>query len=69
MNILDFDKWSGVVKEGFDAKIKNDKDVTDEIEIEAPNEDNNIKYTVTGDSKVKSIKQVSIVDKDGQQKI
>lgn len=68
MNILDFNKWSGDVNEGFDAKIENDEDNKDEIEIEAPNEDNNIKYTVTGDSKVKSIKQVSIVDKDGQQK-
>lgn len=68
MNILNFDKWSGAVNEGFDAKIENDEDNKDEIEIEAPNEDNNIKYTVTGDSKVKSIKQVSIVDKDGQQK-
>lgn len=68
MNILDFNKWSGAVNEGFDAKIENDEDNKDEIEIEAPNEDNNIKYTVTGDSKVKSIKQVSIVDKDGQQK-
>ena len=68
MNILNFNKWSGAVNEGFDAKIENDEDNKDEIEIEAPNEDNNIKYTVTGDSKVKSIKQVSIVDKDGQQK-
>ena len=50
------------------AKIENDDDSKDEIEIEARNEDNNRKYTVTGGNKVKSIKQVSIVDKDGQQK-
>lgn len=68
MNILNFEKWSDAVNEGFDAKIENDEDSKDEIEIEAPNEDNNIKYTVTGDNKVKSIKQVSIVDKYGQQK-
>jgi hypothetical protein len=58
MNILDFEKWTGAVKEGFDAKIKNDKDVTDEIEIEAPNEDNTITYVVNGDV-VKSKKIIS----------
>lgn len=67
MNILDFEKWSDVVNEGFDAKIKDDKDVNDEIEIEAPNEDNTIKYVVDGDD-VKSKKQIASVNKDGQQK-
>lgn len=68
MNILDFDKWSVAVKEGFDAKIKaDDKDIKDEIEIEAPNEDNTIKYVVDGDD-VKSKKQIASLNKDGQQK-
>ena len=58
MSILDFEKWTGAVNEGFDAKIKDDKDVNDEIEIEAPNEDNTIKYVIDGDD-VKSKKIIS----------
>ena len=58
MNILDFEKWSGAVNEGFDAKIENDEDNKDEIEIEAPNEDNTITYVVDGDV-VKSKKIIS----------
>lgn len=61
MNILDFEKWSDVVKEGFDAKIEDDKDSNDEIEIEAPNKDNTIKYVVNGDI-VKSKKIISTDD-------
>ena len=56
MNILNFDRW--IINEGFDADIKDDKDPNDEIEIEAPNEDNTIKYIVNGD-KVKSKKLIS----------
>lgn len=48
MSILDFDKWS-VVNEGFDAKIEDDEGTKNEIEIEAPNKDNTIKYIVNGD--------------------
>ena len=58
MNILDFDKWSVAVNEGFDAKIKDDKDTNDEIEIEAPNKNNTITYVVNGDE-VKSKKIIS----------
>jgi hypothetical protein len=47
MNILNFDRW--IINEGFDADIKDDKDPNDEIEIEAPNEDNTIKYIINGD--------------------
>lgn len=49
MNILDFEKWSAAVNEGFDAKIEDDEDTKDEIEIEAPNKDNTIKYIINGD--------------------
>ena len=61
MNILDFNKWSDIVKEGFDAKIEDDKDSNDEIEIEAHNKDNTIKYVVNGDI-VKSKKIISTDD-------
>lgn len=67
MNILDFERWSGVVKEGFNAKIEDDEDAKDEIEIDTPNEDNTIKYVVDGDD-VKSKKQISTINKNGQQK-
>lgn len=63
MNILVFDKWAIAVKEGFDAKIKDDKDTNDEIEIEAPNEDNTIKYVVDGND----IKSKKIVSTNGEQ--
>ena len=43
--ILEFENWVSAVKEGFDAKIEDDKDTKDEIEIEAPNEDNTIIVT------------------------
>ena len=36
--ILEFENWVSAVKEGFDAKIEDDKDTKDEIEIEAPEE-------------------------------
>ena len=65
--ILEFENWVCAVKEGFDAKIEDDKDNKDEIEIEAPNEDNTIKYVVDGDD-VKSKKQIASLNKDGQQK-
>jgi hypothetical protein len=42
------------VKEAFNAKIEDDKDTKDEIEIEAPNEKNIIKYVVDNDDNVKS---------------
>lgn len=59
MNIPYFDKWVNVIKEGFNAEIKSDDDdVKDEIEIEAPNENNTIKYVVNGDN-VKSKKIIS----------
>jgi hypothetical protein len=51
MNILDFDKWSDVVHEGFKADInsENETEKTDEIQVEAPNEGNDITYVITGD--------------------
>lgn len=57
--ILEFENWVSNVKEGFDAKIEDDKDTKDEIEIEAPNEDNTIKYVVDKDDNVKSKKIIS----------
>lgn len=57
--ILEFENWVSAVKEGFDAKIEDDKDTKDEIEIEAPNEDNTIKYVVDKDDNVKSKKIIS----------
>jgi hypothetical protein len=70
MNILNFDKWSGAVKEGFDAKIKDDKDVNDEIEIEAPNEDNTITYVVNVDNdNVKSKKIISTENGEQEEEI
>lgn len=59
MNIPYFDNWVNVIKEGFNAEIKSDDDdIKDEIEIEAPNENNTIKYVVNGDN-VKSKKLIS----------
>lgn len=49
MNILNFEKWSDAINEGFDAKIEDDEGNKDEIEIEAPNKDNTIKYIINGD--------------------
>ena len=54
MNILDFDKWSDAVNEGFKADInsendENENEKTDEIQVEAPNEGNDITYVITGD--------------------
>lgn len=57
--ILEFENWVSTVKEGFDAKIEDDEDTKDEIEIEAPNEDNIIKYVVDKDDNVKSKKIIS----------
>jgi hypothetical protein len=57
--ILEFENWVSAVKEGFDAKIEDDEDTKDEIEIEAPNEDNIIKYVVDKDDNVKSKKIIS----------
>lgn len=52
--ILEFENWVSAVKEAFNAKIEDDKDTKDEIEIEAPNEKNIIKYVVDNDDNVKS---------------
>ena len=59
MNILDFDKWYGAVIEGFKADVNNDDENTkkDEIEVEAPNEGNDIVYIVDGDN-VKTKKKI-----------
>ena len=57
--IIEFEKWVSAVKEGFDAKIEDDNDPKDEIEIEAPNEANTIKYVVDKDDNVKSKKIIS----------
>lgn len=57
--ILEFENWVSAVKEGFDAKIEDDNDPKDEIEIEAPNEANTIKYVVDKDDNVKSKKIIS----------
>jgi hypothetical protein len=60
MNILDFERWSDAVNEGIDAKIEDDEDAKDEIEIDAPNKDNTIKYVVNGDE----VKMKKIVSTD-----
>lgn len=72
MNILDFDKWSGVVDEGFKADINSEKEneKTDEIQVEAPNEGNDITYVITGnDVRIKEKTKIKnengeIIDKD-----
>ena len=72
MNILDFDKWSGAVDEGFKADINSEKEneKTDEIQVEAPNEGNDITYVITGnDVKIKGKTKIKnengeIIDKD-----
>jgi hypothetical protein len=66
MNILDFDKWYCAVNEGFKADVNNDDENTkkDEIEVEAPNEGNDIVYTVDGDS-VKTKKKIVSKDDKG----
>jgi hypothetical protein len=76
MNILDFDKWSGAVNEGFKADINSEKEneKTDEIQIEAPNEGNDITYVITGnDVKIKEKTKIKnengeIIDKDSIKK-
>lgn len=65
--ILEFENWVSAVKEGFDAKIEDDKDTKDEIEIEAPNEDNTIKYIVDKDDNVKSKKIISTDNGDQEE--
>lgn len=65
--ILEFENWVSAVKEGFDAKIEDDKDNKDEIEIEAPNEDNTIKYIVDKDDNVKSKKIISTDNGDQEE--
>lgn len=64
--ILEFENWVSAVKEGFDAKIEDDKNTKDEIEneieIEAPNKNNIIKYVVDKDDNVKSKKIISTDD-------
>lgn len=55
MNILNFEKWSDVVKEGFKADINTEKSENDEIEIEAPSESNNNTYIVDKDGKIKKM--------------
>ena len=57
--ILEFENWVSAVKEAFDAKIEDDNDTKDEIEIEAPNEKNIIKYVVDKNDNVKSKKIIS----------
>lgn len=65
--ILEFENWVSAIKEGFDAKIEDDKDTKDEIEIEAPNEDNTIKYIVDKDDNVKSKKIISTDNGDQEE--
>lgn len=69
MNILDFDKWSGAVKEGFKADInsenENENDKTDEIQVEAPNKGNDITYVITGDD-VKIKEETKTKDENGE---
>lgn len=57
--ILEFENWVSAVKEAFDAKIEDDEDTKNEIEIEAPNEKNIIKYVVDNDDNVNSKKIIS----------
>jgi hypothetical protein len=69
MNILDFEKWS-IINEGFKADINADKDndqtiKTDEIQIEAPNEGNDITYVITGND-VKIKEQTKTKDEEGK---
>jgi hypothetical protein len=84
MNILNFEKWD-IINEGFKADINADKDnkqtvKTDEIQIEAPNEGNDITYVVTGnDVKIKEqtktkneegkISDTDVVEKDVNDKM
>lgn len=67
MNILNFDKWSDVVHEGFKADInsENETEKTDEIQVEAPNEGNDITYIITGDD-VKIKEQTKTKDENGE---
>lgn len=67
MNILDFDKWSDIVHEGFKADInsENETEKTDEIQVEAPNEGNDITYVITGDD-VKIKEQTKTKDENGE---
>lgn len=70
MNILDFDKWSDAVNEGFKADInsendENENEKTDEIQVEAPNEGNDITYVITGDD-VKIKEETKTKDENGE---
>lgn len=67
MNILDFDKWSDVVHEGFKADInsENENEKTDEIQVEAPNKGNDITYVITGDD-VKIKEQTKTKNENGK---
>ena len=69
MNILNFEKWA-IINEGFKADINADKDndqtiETDEIQIEAPNEGNDITYVITGND-VKIKEQTKTKDEEGK---
>lgn len=70
MNILDFDKWFDAVNEGFKADInsendENENEKTDEIQVEAPNEGNDITYVITGDD-VKIKEETKTKDENGE---
>ena len=69
MNILDFDKWSDTVNEGFKADInsenENENEKTDEIQVEAPNKGNDITYVITGDD-VKIKEETKTKDENGE---
>jgi len=65
--ILEFEKWFDVVNEGFKADInsENENEKTDEIQVEAPNEGNDITYVITGDD-VKIKEQTKTKDENGE---
>lgn len=67
MNILDFDRWSGSIHEGFKADInsENENEKTDEIQVEAPNKGNDITYVISGDD-VKIKEQTKTKDENGE---
>lgn len=68
MNILDFDRWVIAIKEGFKADINDDKEnenEKDELQVEAPNEGNDITYVVNGND-VKIKEKITVKNNDNE---